>query len=232
VGSSIHRLSHGLPEVNYYIKHLLVDEEGNFNKTLDWIAHARDPKIVWHPLMVILCDLVWSSVASRRFLYGKSWFLSTLVLFIISQSVMKYVHSVDEKADKLLERSIVFGIRVFIYGFSMTQLQYVQLTKLWKSIRAKEYIRYMGMRIPKHWENWMDFASVNLMTMLLIMLCLEPIIHCWNHNGGKLFYAECQEAKSIELSYSIFSMLAMFLYYGLLIDFFVFSMRVSAFVLV
>ena len=47
-----------------------------------------------------------------------------------------------------------------------------------------------------------------------------------------LLHAECLEADHIQMSYSISSMVAMFLYYGLLMVLAVFSMRISAFVLV
>merc|ERR1711976_344371 len=64
------------------------------------------------------------------------------------------------------------------------------------------------------------------------MLILEPIIWCFEHSGDKQFYEECPEADDVQMPYSIFSMLAMLLYFALLIDLAVLSTKVSAYVLV
>merc|ERR1719456_2029072 len=65
-----------------------------------------------------------------------------------------------------------------------------------------------------------------------MMLVLEPILWCFNHDEGKQFYEECAEADKIHMPYSIFSMLAMLLYFALLLDLAVLSTKVSAYVLV
>merc|ERR1719399_2582845 len=66
-----------------------------------------------------------------------------------------------------------------------------------------------------------------------MMLLLEPIFWCWEFQRGKTFYEYCEEKEDdIRFPYSIFSMLAMFLYYVLLIDLTVISTRISAFSLV
>jgi hemoglobin-like flavoprotein len=68
----------GQRRVNYYLKHLLINDDGNFDKAIEWIARAKDPKLVCHPMCVTLSDLVWSGLAARRFLFGKSCSCSTL----------------------------------------------------------------------------------------------------------------------------------------------------------
>merc|ERR1712178_321591 len=50
--------------------------------------------------------------------------------------------------------------------------------------------------------------------------------------GGKQFFEECEEADDKQMAYSIFSMLAMLLYFALLIDLAVLPTKVSAYVLV
>merc|ERR1712151_1063643 len=79
----------GQRRVNYYIKHLLVGPDGKFAKTLEWIVKTKDPRLVCHPVVVLLSDVVWARIASRAFLFRKLWFLFTLVMFIISQSVLE-----------------------------------------------------------------------------------------------------------------------------------------------
>lgn len=83
------------------------------------------------------------------------------------------------------------------------------------------------------------------MVALVMMLVLEPIIWCLGyervvktsgylrvHEETKLFFEECAEADNVQMAYSIFSMLAMLLYFALLIDLAVLSTKVSAYVLV
>merc|ERR1719343_1077549 len=75
----------GRRRVNYYIKHLIMDADGDFSKTTEWIADNRDPKLMCHPVVTLVTDTVWSRIAFRTFLYGKTWFLFTLVIFVLSQ---------------------------------------------------------------------------------------------------------------------------------------------------
>merc|ERR1712226_624649 len=74
----------GLRRVNYYLKHLLVDAHGDFSKTIEWITDNNDPKLVCHPVISMVTDMVWSRVAFRTFLYGRTWFFFTLLVFIAS----------------------------------------------------------------------------------------------------------------------------------------------------
>merc|ERR1719230_1381723 len=44
----------GMRRVNYYIRHLLMDPDNKFHKTLDWCVKAKDPKLVVHPCLVVI----------------------------------------------------------------------------------------------------------------------------------------------------------------------------------
>jgi len=44
----------GYRRVNYYIRDLLVNGEGKFHKNVEWITRSEDPKIVIHPVLVLL----------------------------------------------------------------------------------------------------------------------------------------------------------------------------------
>jgi hypothetical protein len=85
---------------------------------------------------------------------------------------------------------------------------------------------------PKYLSNWQDAASFALMVCLLTMFCLEPILHCLQDNGGKLFNEFCASSEPVQYTYSLFSMFAVFLYFDLLLDIAVMSTKVSAYVLV
>jgi len=62
----------GMRRVNYYVKHLLVDAQGNFSKTIEWVTETKDPKLVCHPVLSLVTDMVWSRIAMRSFLLGKT----------------------------------------------------------------------------------------------------------------------------------------------------------------
>jgi len=67
---------------------------------------------------------------------------------------------------------------------------------------------------------------------LMLMLLNEPILWCHRYNHNKQFNEMCPERDGFRLTYTIFSMFAMFLYYVLLIDLTIVSTRISSFVLV
>merc|ERR1719498_869595 len=70
--------------------------------------------------------------------------------------------------------------------------------------------------------------------MLVTMLITEPIIWCWNKASelNKLFYEDCDGLDDVRFAYSVMSMIAMCLYYALVLDLAVLSTKVSAYVLV
>merc|ERR1719498_247293 len=115
----------------------------------------------------------------------------------------------------------------------MTQLLWTHLTKSFRQIRERKLIYLYGwFPIPAYLRSWQDSAGFALMAMLVMMLILEPIVWCFNDDEGKQFFEECAEAENVLMPYSIFSMLAMLLYFALLIDLAVLSTKVSAYVLV
>jgi len=221
----------GYRRVNYYLKDLLITLDGKFHKTLEWVVSAKDPKIVCHPVLVLLADLVWARVACRSFLYRKSWFLITLVVFISSQSVIKSVSAGTMTANL---RYATFAFRLFIYVFSMGQMICTHIGKTFKAFRSGSTIKLFGVvSVPEYLSNWQDSGNLMLMSFLIVMVATEPMIHCMNDSGGILFNDSCPAGDKVKkFPYSVFTMLAMMLYYLLLIDLAVFNNRVSAYVLV
>jgi hypothetical protein len=217
--------------VNYYLKHLLSDPEGKFAKNMGWVVGANDPKIVCHPVLVLLSDLVWARVAFRSFLYRKAWFLFTLVLFVVSQAIMSHLQDYGtEKEDT--ERYMTFAFRCLIYVFSMGSMVLSHARKTLRDYRKGDVFRPLGkIPMPKYLENWQEVANVALMLFLIIMVCSEPAFHCFGEEPR--FTELCVAAKDLRIfPYSVFAMLSMILYYVLLVDLAVFNNRVSAFVLV
>jgi uncharacterized membrane protein YgcG len=225
----------GLRRVNYYVKHLLVDSEGEYSKATEWLMEMWDPKIICHPVVVIVTDLVWKRCAFRTFLYSKSWFLFTLLVFISAQSVLKHMTSSNEDHS---QRIAVFACRCFIYIFSMGQWIYFHVAHSYRDVRDNRTFRMFHIPFPRYLiENWQDTASLFLTILLILMFILEPILYCVQHSEGDfenagIFTDKCHEADGLRFSYSVFSMCSMLLYFLLLIDLSVFSTKISSFVLV
>jgi hypothetical protein len=225
-----HQTEGSLRRVNYYVKHLLVDEDGNFSKTLEWVTRLKDPKIVTHPMVVLVSDLLWQRVVYPTFLFGKTWFLLTLMLFVTSQSVLQYIGDTSKMSDT--QRIIVFACRAFIYLCSMTQLIYCHSRDTFKAFREGDIYPILFVWVPCYLKKWQEAASCALAVSLVVMLIIEPIAACWRYRGNTWFDAACSEGEDQRAVYEFFSMCATFLYYTLLIDFAAISTRLSAFVLI
>jgi len=89
------------------------------------------------------------------------------------------------------------------------------------------------VKVPEYLRERRETANALVGVCLVIMLCLEPIIHCWTYgeDNDLLFTSDCGQ-DDLKFVYSIFSCLAMFLYFLELIDLTVFSNMISAYVLV
>ena len=61
----------GLRRVSYYVKHMLVDQHGDFSMAGEWITENCDQKIVCHSGVALVMDRLWTSAASKTFLYRK-----------------------------------------------------------------------------------------------------------------------------------------------------------------
>jgi len=239
----------GQRRVNYYIKYFVQDMEGNFSKVTEVITDNGDPAIVCHPVVSMVTDMIWSRVALRTFLYGKAWFLFTLVVFICSQSILNHLNSHSDGDEKkgthrrlagengdqnpFEIRVAIFACRCFIYLCSMGQWVLFHIKYTIRDIRAAEYLKVGPLKLPAHLGVWQCAASMGLTVCLALMLCLEPILHCFPHaDADSLFTEHCPEGEAVLFKYSIMCTLAMLLYFLLLSDLSVFSTRVSAFVLV
>merc|ERR1712151_61300 len=189
----------GMRRVNYYLKHLVAGPDGKFAKTLEWIAKTEDPKIVCHSTLTILADTVWNGIAGRQFLWRKSWFVFTLILFIVSQAVLKNISSEGKTEDEQqIQRDTVFGRRLFIYIFSMGQMIYVHLSRPFMSYRKGNVFKLFGkIPLPEYLRNWQDSANLLLMTVLILMLATEPIFHCMSSDEANKdrFTGDCEATK-------------------------------------
>ena len=84
----------GRRRVNYFLKHLLVDTNGQLNLAMSWIQELQDPKIVCHEVLVLLSDLVWNGPVFNAFLKTKAWVGLTFAIYLVAQSILsQYGHN-------------------------------------------------------------------------------------------------------------------------------------------
>merc|ERR1719296_398259 len=170
----------GMRRVNYYVKHLLVEADGNFSKTIEWVTDTKDPKLVCHPVLSLVTDQVWSKIAMRSFLLGKMWFLFTLCIFIVSQAILKHVDASYTSLDSqeaIAAGEPTVGIRVvstlfraFIYVFSGGRALFVHVKHMWTDLRDRNFARYGFLAVPRSLLQWQEVASLLLTIALLLML--------------------------------------------------------------
>jgi uncharacterized membrane protein YgcG len=86
--------------------------------------------------------------------------------------------------------------------------------------------------VPAYIAGWQEIVGLALTIFLILMLALEPILHCMSAGAPDLFDGHCAAGKDVLFTYSVFSAMALLCYYVLLVDLAVFSTRVSAFALV
>jgi len=216
----------GLRRVNYYIRHLLMDENGDFSKATEWLTDNKDPKLVCHPVVAMVTDMVWARIAFRTFIKSRAWFLFTLIVFITSQTILK---NSKRTADV---RALIFVLRCFIYLCSMGQWIFFHVKNTVRDLRNGSVYRYGRMKIPEYLGEFQGGASLVLTVLLVAMLVMEPILHCLGDSSGALFTERCAAGEDLGFAYSVASMGAMLMYFLLLSDLSVFSTRVSAFALV
>jgi len=227
----------GLRRVNYYIKHLIIDKEGHFNQSLQWVVESKDARIVCHSVIALLSDIVWSRVTSSRFLLSKTWLMVTLCIFTCGQGVLEHLHdgAGGRKANGTPEREAIFACRIFIYFFCMTQLLYQNASKILIAVKKKDFVTVLWFSfVPRHLLDWQEMASLLLTFVLLGMLVMEPIVYCLRDGmvGDHYFTEVCGASEDVIFPYTLLSMAGMFLYYSLLFDLVVFSNRISAYALV
>lgn len=225
--------SNGTRRVNYYIRHLLLDEDGKFANTLKWMAKFKDPHIVCHPTMVLLADIVWKRVALPLFLYRKSWFFGTVIVFIIDKGVLDHLEPEGKDAQDNV-RLAVFLLRCHIYVCSLGSLVYSQVRNLVKCIRSNDFVSLCkGFSIPQYLWNWQELVKLLLALALIVMLSTDPILFCLAEKATPTFTNTCPEGDRVKrFPHSFFSMVAMFLYFLPLVDLAVLSNSVAAYVLV
>jgi len=216
--------------VNYYIKHLVVDCQGNFSKATEWTILSGDPKIVCHPLIAMTMDIIWSRIAFRTFLHNKVWLLFEVIVFVVGVSAFEAEFNTGN------ERIIIASCRLFTYVFSMCPRIYMHVALALRNCRNRETISIALLPVPRYLKKWQELVGLMLTIALVLMLMFEPILACigdkTEFEGSGLFTQACPGGVDVRTAYAVFTLIATFLFFSLTVDLAVFSTRVSAFVLI
>jgi hypothetical protein len=226
----------GMRRVNYYVKHLVCAKDGGPAMTIQWLTQYNDPGTMENPVIVAVSDNMWHGLVLYRFAVRKSWYVVSLVFFLLSQSILPKLDSAETDA----VRYMMFGARCYSYVIVLFRLIYTHTAKTFVAYRRRQTVKvFRCIPIPKYLTaDALEKASFLLMLLLIAMLSCEPMIVCLldNANGGWPPNAQpteyCEGSRGVMFRYTLFSLLAMAIQYFMIVDMAVFSTALSAFKLV
>eukprot|EP00933_Yihiella_yeosuensis_P042223 TRINITY_DN3677_c0_g1_i1.p1 TRINITY_DN3677_c0_g1~~TRINITY_DN3677_c0_g1_i1.p1 ORF type:complete len:1238 (-),score=321.43 TRINITY_DN3677_c0_g1_i1:229-3942(-) len=220
----------GLRRANYYVKHLIINEEGKPADALRELCLIKDPKIMVDSVVVKVSDTLWSGVVQKQFFREKLWFIISLGVFMLCQGLLPKIPAIK---DELAVRWIIFLCRIQIYINTMLRLIYFHTkTSFLNFSRGKWKRRWGIVPWPKYLRDTWNLGNL-VMTVLLVLMCShEPFFHCGLQDTKNFPIGTCEDMETTVRRYSAFGMGAMFLHWALMIDLAVFSTGLSAFVLV
>ncbi|CAE7205083.1 unnamed protein product [Symbiodinium sp. CCMP2456] len=230
------RTDSGLRRVNFYVKHLLVNQEGEPAEFLREICTTKDPKIMVHPAVVMVSDTLWGGIVRNSFLISRLWFLTSLLIFMLSVAILPKTTQLESIWEV---RIVIFFGRTFMYMVTMTRLLIRCIWKCVKDCRRGKWSRVTCIRIPKYLHNAMAMGNLVLALLLLLMCAYEPMYHCLVSSPQDWPTANCDAIEDnhytyegVRFTYSALGMIAMAIHWFLMVDLAVFSTGLSAFVLV
>ncbi|CAE8603400.1 unnamed protein product [Polarella glacialis] len=230
----------GKRRVNYYIKHILVGEDGRLNDAMSWIADLGDPKLVRHPVLVLTSDIVWNGPAYFCFLTCKVWLVFTLVAFMTAQSILsmygKNAHGFEVGN---ATREAQFALRLFVYLFCMGQLAIYHIRASAKAYKGKKVFKLCCLRVPEYLTAFQEWISLVQCIALIFMVSTCPKLYCMVHwhdqedafLGAGILSDWCPEAEEIRITYSILSVTTMLIFFLRMTDFAVMNNTLSAYLI-
>ncbi|CAE7841702.1 unnamed protein product [Symbiodinium microadriaticum] len=224
----------GTRRVNCYLKHLVQDIDGNPHQALQWLVEYGNPITISMFTVVLVADLMWTRLVAYQFLIGRCYFLFTLCVAVTSQSLLTLAS--PDATETFESNIVVFSCRVFLYLGSMCKILYNQLRLLQLDCKNRAFERRCCLPIPQYLFSLKEVGNFLLMWVLLGMCIREPLWWCaqfTNTEEALIFTTHCEAAKGDgRRLYSAFSCIAILLYWSLVLDFTIFSMHISAYVLV
>eukprot|EP00931_Biecheleriopsis_adriatica_P056265 TRINITY_DN33336_c0_g1_i1.p1 TRINITY_DN33336_c0_g1~~TRINITY_DN33336_c0_g1_i1.p1 ORF type:complete len:1164 (+),score=258.15 TRINITY_DN33336_c0_g1_i1:126-3617(+) len=224
------RTSDGLRRANYYIQHLIINQEGEPAEFLRELCSLKDPKIMCHAVVVVVSDTLWTGVVSRQFLLSRVWFIISLAALMLGQAILP---KNDVLAEDWAVRFIIFLCRTLNYLMTMCRLMIFHFSKTLSDARNKRIQRVLCIiPLPHYLRDVVQLGSLSMTIMLMLMCINEPMYHCWSSDPDEFPTYDCEGVEETRRVYSAFAMAATWMHWALMVDFAVFNTGLSAFVLV
>jgi hypothetical protein len=222
------RSVNGARRVNFYVKWLIVNQEGNLAGSLKALAESHDVKIISHPVIVLMSDTLWAGVVRRQFIVSKLGFLFSLTVFMLCQAILPKTGSSDDEAI----RWAIFVGRLLNYSFSLPRLVLFHVSRSRRAYNVGNTMKVGRFTIPRYLKDADAKMGILLLSLLVGMCLTEPMFFCSEELSKNGPSEDCEAAEAPLPYYTLFSMGAMVLHWLLLIDLSVFSTKLAAFVLV
>ena len=224
----------GMRRVNYYVKHLVQDADGNFNQALEWVAESQDTELACHSVLLLVSDTIWKGLASRFFMLDRLVYMFFLLVFMLSQSFLQHLNG---GVPDTPVRIATFSCRIVVYLGNLVQLLVLHARQLCAEIKnikqGKEgSITWFSMvPVPSYFVDVQNLLKGLLLLCLLLTCALDPMLWCLADADGELFTQTCAAGARVTDAHSTLSMVTMLIYWLILGGLSVLSMRLAAFAL-
>eukprot|EP00913_Durusdinium_trenchii_P000786 g734.t1 len=164
----------------------------------------RNPKIIVHPILIFVSDLVWNKLVRSYFMYDQIFrsarLICRMINFVIFILAGCFLNQPTVMRDPVWSKALV-GVRVLVYTMGFAKLLY---SHDWKII--------WRVRVPTYLLKGPEMLSFMLMLNMASMMVVEPMIHCF---GTSENFAEfqCENwTDDMSLAYEVFLVIGIFLY--------------------
>ncbi|CAK9021335.1 Retrovirus-related Pol polyprotein from transposon TNT 1-94 [Durusdinium trenchii] len=208
-----HKTQDGLRPVIYYMEHLLQDMDENqmLSRALLSFMHFKDPKVIVHPILMFVLDLLWEKLILRFFVSDQ---IFRAVNFIIYLFAACFFNTDEAIADPVMSKMLAAS-RLLVYILGFGYLLTTNIRELWKHMSSlEEDHRRLGAcrKCPEFLKKTSGVLSFLLMMNLAVMLTVEPLLHCFGKTEGWISFTCDAWTDHMHLVHEICLVLGIFLY--------------------
>ena len=187
-------VNQGLRRVNYYVKNLVVAVDGSFAGALPALVGLGNPKIISHVAVDLVANMLWTGVVIHEFLTSKMWFIFSLVILMVSQTLL------PEYRESAEVRIVTFVFRVLTYALTLLRLLVQHSRDIFLAYYRHKTVRVFRMPFPQYLTKSYDLASwLELNSVLRFRVYQEhrnrvAAVYCSCSNEGQLLAADLSDS--------------------------------------
>eukprot|EP00438_Fugacium_kawagutii_P013371 Skav216477 [mRNA] locus=scaffold1123:291572:299161:- [translate_table: standard] len=159
----------GLRRVNFYVKNLVIDSQGHFAGALAALVGLGDPKRISHPVVDLVSNRLWAGVVSRQFMVSKLWFIFSLVILMVSQTLL------PEYRESFEVRVVTFICRILTYLLTLMVLLGQHSRDIVRAYLHHDTVRiFRRIPIPRYWTEfyhlvpWRNLEGVSMLVSVFV----------------------------------------------------------------